>query len=392
MSNDFELPERGFVFWPVGCGDSTTIVVNDSVVFQLDLRHMEKADDDDDPAWPVIDELVRLLPRRNGKPYLSVFALTHPDQDHIAGFEELLRRVVIGELWHTPRIFRDYEKHLPLCEAAKVFRQEAHRRRRRMTETGGNAAAGDRLRVVGYDDLFKEDDYKDFPREYLTIPGTEITELDGEDVSTHFEAFVHAPFKVDMAESRNNTSLALQVTLKSEPRVASALFFGDREYPTVKQVFEERKRNGNADRCEWDILLAPHHCSKKVMYWADEDAAQDTFQGDVMDLLQEHAREGAHVIASGNNSFSDGEGDLPPHGKARRRYQEIIDADRFICTHTHPDEQNTKPVKFELKPAGLELTSVLAAGAGQLGLKGAVAAARGGKAPPQQQVGFGRRS
>lgn len=133
MSGDFALPERGFAFWPVGCGDSSTIVVDDNVVLQLDLRHMEKSEDDDDPAWPVIDELVRLLPRKSGKPYLAVFALTHPDQHHIAGFEELLRRVVIGEIWHTPRIFRDYEKHAPLCEAARAFRSEAHRRRRKMT-------------------------------------------------------------------------------------------------------------------------------------------------------------------------------------------------------------------------------------------------------------------
>jgi len=389
MSDDFELPERGFVFWPVGCGDSSTIVVSDRVVFQLDLRHMERSEDDDDPAWPVIDELVRLLPRKNGKPYLSVFALTHPDQDHIAGFEELLRRVVIGEIWHTPRIFRDYEKHLPLCEAAKAFRKEAHRRRRKMTETGGNAAAGDRLRVVGYDELFEEDDYKDFPRDYLTVPGSVVTELDGEDISTDFEAFVHAPFKDDMAESRNNTSLALQITLKDGASLASALFFGDREYLTVKQVFEVSKQQGNADKCEWDILLAPHHCSKKVMHWADEGEEKERFRADVMDLLQEHARPGAHIIASANDSFSDGEGDLPPHGRARRRYQEIIDADCFICTHTHPDKNDPAPVKFELKPSGLALAKALVAGASQLSLRTAVEAARGGKAPPQQQVGFG---
>lgn len=298
MSGDFALPERGFAFWPVGCGDSSTIVVDDNVVLQLDLRHMEKSEDDDDPAWPVIDELVRLLPRKSGKPYLAVFALTHPDQHHIAGFEELLRRVVIGEIWHTPRIFRDYEKHAPLCEAARAFRSEAHRRRRKMTETGGNAAPGDRLRVVGYDDLFEEEAYKDFPREYLTIPGSVLTELDHKDVSAHFEAFVHAPFKDDMAESRNNTSLALQITLKHGATSRSALFFGDREYPTVKQVFEVSKQQGNADRCVWDILLAPHHCSKKVMYWADDDEAKETFRADVMLLMQEHANAGAYIIAS----------------------------------------------------------------------------------------------
>lgn len=75
MSNDFTLPKQGFVFWPVGCGDSTTIVVNNETVMQIDLRHMAKADDEKDPAIGVIDELQRLLPKKDGKPYLPVFAL-----------------------------------------------------------------------------------------------------------------------------------------------------------------------------------------------------------------------------------------------------------------------------------------------------------------------------
>ena len=38
---DFTLPDRGYVFWPVGSGDSTTIVVDDEHVMQVDLREMK---------------------------------------------------------------------------------------------------------------------------------------------------------------------------------------------------------------------------------------------------------------------------------------------------------------------------------------------------------------
>src|SRR4030095_8311618 len=125
MSGTFLLPQKGFVFWPVGCGDSTTIVVKrNEIIVQLDLHHMQKADDSEDPAWPIIDELGRLLPQKNGKPYLSVFMLTHPDEDHILGFADLLKKVTIGEIWHTPRIFRDYDDKAVLCDDAKVFRKE----------------------------------------------------------------------------------------------------------------------------------------------------------------------------------------------------------------------------------------------------------------------------
>ena len=40
----FELPEQGFVFWPVGTGNSTTIMVDDETVMQVDLHHMSASD------------------------------------------------------------------------------------------------------------------------------------------------------------------------------------------------------------------------------------------------------------------------------------------------------------------------------------------------------------
>ena len=90
-------PEQGFIFWPVGTGDSTTIRVAKTAYIQVDLHHMDKSEDGDDPAWPIIDELIAILPTLGGKPYLSTFVLTHPDQDHCRGFEELLKRVFISE-------------------------------------------------------------------------------------------------------------------------------------------------------------------------------------------------------------------------------------------------------------------------------------------------------
>jgi phosphopantothenate synthetase len=42
----FELPERGFVFWPVGTGDSSTVVLDSGkTVVQIDLHELECCDD-----------------------------------------------------------------------------------------------------------------------------------------------------------------------------------------------------------------------------------------------------------------------------------------------------------------------------------------------------------
>jgi len=51
---------------------------------QIDLHCLEEADDADEPEWPILDHLVKALPKRNGRPYLAAFALTH-DKDHIQG-------------------------------------------------------------------------------------------------------------------------------------------------------------------------------------------------------------------------------------------------------------------------------------------------------------------
>ena len=106
----FELPKKGLVFWPVATGDSSTIVVKENAtVVQIDLHDCAAAGEKNSDTTAIVDELVRLLPKRNKKPYLAVFALTHPDNDHILGFGDLLSKVTIGELWHTPRIFREFK-------------------------------------------------------------------------------------------------------------------------------------------------------------------------------------------------------------------------------------------------------------------------------------------
>ena len=87
------FPQKGYIFWPVGNGDSTTIVVDDETIIQVDLNHLSESDEDDDPHTPIIENLIDNLPEINDKPFLSVFVLTHPDQDHCRGFADLLEEV-----------------------------------------------------------------------------------------------------------------------------------------------------------------------------------------------------------------------------------------------------------------------------------------------------------
>lgn len=438
MSQSEGLPGRGVVFWPVGTGDSTTVVVDDNTVMQVDLHDMAKADDETTPEVAVVDRLVEALPVVDGEPYLATFVLTHADKDHCLGFADLLAQVRIGELWSTPRLWREYiDPEAPeLCADAVAFREESERR---ITATldavkaGRVPASGDRIRVVGYDDEHTSHAYDELPEYYLAWPGQSLTTLDGQDYAGVFEAFIHAPFRDDAASARNETSLSMQVTLTDETGVTGkVLLFGDLAHDTIMKIFDYSEYHKRDEYLEWDLLLAPHHCSKRVMYKRDADGKEQV-QLDVLNAFERNAREGATVVCSSAVFPSvDVDGLNPPHRMAADRYLEI--ADEVICTMSWVDEGAPMPVVFGVDATGariirgdlvhgaareaeLELKAAafggrfaavtasavavahaipVAAAAATAGATGpervqkAVTADRGGASAPETPVGFGR--
>lgn len=390
VSSVADPPDPGYVFWPVGCGDSTTIVVDEATFVQIDVHHVEASESEDDGRVPVIDHLVELLPKKDGKAYLAAFGATHLDKDHIQGFAELLDRVTIGDLWFTPRILweQQNDEEDELCEDAKAFAEEAERRIRQMKKEG-TVGSGDRIRIIGYHHVLEEhsDIYKDLPEGAVTTPGTSFTQLDGQDKSERFSAFVHAPFKDDVEGERNDTSFALQVTLRDGDLTIQALLLGDHSYPTLKKIFDR----SDDETLAWDVLLAPHHCSKRAMYWKEEGDEDEVLKDDILDAFRDAMRVGAHVIASSTPiPDKDTRGANPPHAKAANRYHELVDDGNFICTAEHPNENSPEPVVLELDEDG----ATMRAGAGEQASKGstlseAIRKASGTAAPATQPVGFG---
>ena len=375
-------PNKGFIFWPVNTGDSTTIKVNDTVYMQIDLRHMSKSEDGDDPTWPIIDELIKILPTLNSKPFLSTFVLTHPDQDHCLGFDELNKQVLISELWMSPRTFREYHSDEDLCEDAESFHEEAMRRVNETIKAGGDPGQGNRIRIIGYDDLLKDELFEGFPTEFLSIPGHTITSLDATDYSSEFKAFVHAPFKDDSYEERNDCSLAFQITLMEGEGVGRAMLLGDLKYPIVRRIFDV----STADTLNWNILLAPHHCSKSVMYWKNEGDEDELLQqGIIRDIGNAALSPGYIVSSSAPIPSSNKSGDNPPHAKAKAQYQRIV-PNEFFCTQEHPDEDNTKPIVFEVTENGF---TYMGDSKSSQPLKNALDAANTTASVPVAATGFG---
>ena len=369
----FELPPRGIVFWPVANGDSTTVVIDSDTHLQIDLNHLEKSDDDDDASWPVIDELVDRLPSPSGDVQLATFALTHPDQDHCRGFAELLDKIEIGELWFTPRIFTEYKKDL--CDDAIAFKEEAERRVKETIQAKGDPGSGNRVRVFGYSTLLDDDEFKGFPEEYLSIPGTLVELINETDVSDKFCAFVHAPFKGDEAGDRNDTSLALQVSLYEGASTLRALLMGDLSYPIIKRIFSV----SDPKDLEWNVLLAPHHCSKSVMYWRDK-SGKETLQKHIVDEMASAARSVNRVVSSSNTvPASNKPGDDPPHAKAKEQYETITES--FLCTM-----DQDSPIVAELSEEGIEFHG---AAATSISATEAADVAQGSNTTPREPYTYG---
>jgi len=385
---------RGVLFWPVGTGDSTTVVVReDEIIFQVDLRHTAKSEDEETDCAPIIDQFEENLPKVDGMPYLSVFALTHPDEDHILGFAELLDRITIGELWFTPRVFREHDDDEDgMCDDAKAFRDEAHRRVTATIKAGGDPGSGDRVRLIGYDTLLQEEHYQGFPEEFFSVPGSVVMTLNGEELEGECRVFIHAPFKQDdSVGDRNDTSLVMQVVLGDDPENGGVLLFGDHKYPTIRKIFDVSKENDNEDYLKWQILLAPHHCSKSVMY--QEEDGKKVLKKDILDDF-ERLQVGDGVVVSSSVSVpkSNSSGDNPPHAKAKARYEEIASGG-FLCTHD--DGGSAKPLQFKLEENQLVLVEYSSdddpnGGVGKSALATAVETARGSDETPSEKVGFGQ--
>ena len=355
----------------------------DDVVMQIDIQHHESAEDDDQPFHPVIDALIdEVLPEVEGEKYLAVFALTHPDQDHCKGFAELLDRCRIGELWFTPRIIREYVDDEELSEDAKSFCEEANRRI--ALSRDGKVGSGDRIRIIGNDDILDEDDYKGIPDDLKSRPGESTTMLDGVDHDGMFRAFFHAPFGDDSDGSeRNRTSLAMQDRPRPKAMgIGRLMLFGDLDYPPLKRIFDY---SGDDDKA-WDVFLAPHHCSKSVMYFQEEDDDEPVLKQDILDLIEDAAGgEGWIVSSSTKVPTSNEPGDNPPHAIAKEHYEEIAPSG-FLCTGD--DENIDDPIAFEVNTDGISLFGG-EVDSGKSEAAEAIKDARGGNKAAGTTVGFG---
>lgn len=353
-------------FYPVGNGDTTLITLSDNTTILIDCKLRTSAEDEEDKEkYDVKKDLLESIKKRDNNPFVDVFILTHPDQDHCLGFSKNFYcgdpskykkenrdndEIIIDELWATSMLF-----DVVTNDDAKALKKEAERRRKLWDEDSAEKdKPGNRICMIGYNGDEKFENVEAY------VPGNTITEINNK-VQTNFEFFVHSPFKKTLIvatseKDKNYSSIVMQARFKvnaSDKDFATFfLFGGDADHYSWKEVLDKSKKHKNEDKLNWDIFLSPHHCSwtyfNDVPY--DEKEENKTPKKSSLDILDYKVGKGKIVASSKVISKHDKN---PPHWEAKQQYLKKLDSnDNFLELAKIPSEDEPKPVIFKITPQG----------------------------------------
>lgn len=350
------MEDQSATLFPVGNGDTTRIRLSDGSTILVDCHIREAKPGVYDAHGHLADTLRE---DDEGRLHLDAFILTHPDRDHCGGFPKVFytgdpaqysdedtdaERIIIDELWFAPGIFQEYKA--ALCEDAKSFREEAERRiDLYCSGSSDRRLPGNRLRVIGASD----NDALDGLGDILTIPGNTVNLINGKK-HDDFRFFVYAPVKADSDDEngeRNDTSIVLQARFDVDGTEDAARIFlgGDAGCAKWERIIDVN----DDDNLEWDIFLAPHHCSWSFFSSDGYDPDDPEPSEDIMHLL--NLKRGRAYVVSSSKSIKD-DGDNPPCYDAKEIYESVVGEERFLCTGEHPDEDDPEPVHFTMTQNG----------------------------------------
>lgn len=367
-------------FFPVDCGDMTLLRLADQArtTVLVDINVRGAADDPDDDTRNVAKDLRDRLGRdAKNRPYVDAFLMTHPDADHIRGLQNHFwlgpladypdekkpdseKRIVIRELWSSPIVYRRADKNHTLCDDAKAFNTEAKRRVKvNRDKKFDGVGDGDRILVMGEDENGKTDDLTSI----LVKIDEQFSNINGANKKGYFTATLLAPLpKQDLEEEeaklrKNHSSVILNMTVGADAKTPDGCKFlcgGDAEVLIWERQWERHK--STTEVLEYDLLLAPHHCSWHTLSWESwsDTKGKAKVSKDARNALSV-TRKGAMIVASCapiKDDYND-----PPCIGAKREYEAIAkDAGgSFICVGEQPSEANPEPLELTVSAEGVSL-------------------------------------
>jgi hypothetical protein len=360
-------------YFRVDNGDMTLITFDSGRTLLIDCHIRKAADDADDDTPDVASQLKeRLKKDGSGKRYVDAMLNSHPDKDHITGFESHFHtgplanyvkdsdKIIVREMWSSPIVFRRASKDHTLCPDAKVWAAEARRRVQKYRDDK-SLSDGDRIVVLGEDIDGKTDDLGAIlvktDGTWSTIAGV---------LDQGFEGLLLAPLTAsdDSEEetlTKNNSSVVLRIKIGSGTTSDACRFLtgGDAEVAIWEKLWGRHKNN--TDHLLYDMLQTPHHCSWHSLSsqsWSTygEDAE---INADARNALSQ-ARKGAKLVAS-SKTILDNKDD-PPCIRAKREYESIAKevGGEFTCV----GDDGPEPLEFIIEPGGPRTGSKKAASTG----------------------------
>ena len=370
-------------FFPVDNGDMTLIELESGKTILIDVNIRGAADDSND-STPDVARMLRskLKPDSQGRLYVDVFLLSHPDQDHCRGLEKHFHlgspdtyrksedKIFIREIWSSPMVFRRASRTLTLCEDAKAFNTEARRRVKYFRENyfagvgDGDSEAllqAERIQIMGEDENGKTDDLGLI----LVKVGDLVTKVNGSFDSSMTARLLGPIPKFDSEEeeealAKNRSSVILRFDLKSGINDAACRFLtaGDAEVAVWERLWIEHHQH--PDWLQYDILQTPHHCSWRSLShdsWRELDRQAKVSEYARQALSQ--ARYGAVIVAS-CKPISANDSDPPCIG-AKREYEAIAKgvSGSFKCTAEYPTKTSPRTMEFKIGADGPRLKSLM---------------------------------
>lgn len=246
---------------------------------------------------------------------LSIFVLTHPDEDHLRGFGEVFHlgkpedrdddpdegdiRIIVDEIWCSPYAV---DPNYTTDVSKAVLDEIARRDKLRGTEEGKKA--GNRLNVLHATEGKKE----------KLTSGLEYRLL----APTKEEANIPKAESGASENSSNPSSLVMQWNITIGYKTSKVVVGGD----STVDVWERIHRDYAAEQMDWHILLAPHHCSRHSMgrKHVEDGEEKFTWSDEAIKGLDHPATVRSHVVSSSRKFGSE----HPPHPEARKRYYQFL--------------------------------------------------------------------
>jgi len=378
-------------FFPVGNGDTTLIEANDKTIL-TDInyrceRHTDRFrtsidvnvkignaatlgyEEASEPfQWIYYDFALDLQYacyhssyRSNREYRLSLLVLTHPAQNNLTGFDKLFYRgdpvefedrpkeddklILIEEIWINA-CFTDpkYETD----ESKPVFQEI--KRRLNLQGSKDSELNGNRISILE-----------------ATSSSSGLVKAFSRNIEAHVLSPVQQEGEASNAISGkdqpdvNDSSLVIRWTVKVFGGANRIMLGGDATVEAWDRIWQNYKNN--ADKLNWHILLAPHHCSIDVMARKNQDSNYE-YSENALNALGQVEGDGFVVSSSKEIKHND---DLLPSWEAKKKYLGILkDAEgaRFLNPDTRANapllysplqDDKPEPVVFNLTKEGPSL-------------------------------------